>query len=213
MFRMLANVSLKFLPNCLQQANPFSMASNSSQPIYLDYNATTPTDPEVAKEMYLYLTTHFGNPTSAHFYGQQPKQALATARKQVADLINAKPESVIFTSGSSESNNFAIFGALKTIKKIRPQANQIITSRIEHKSITYTVDALAEEYEVIKLNTDAVSEKKKKRKIQKKIRKINSILFNLFLKWKKEWSSIRGRVRKKYRPRKNGIGVDYVFKQ
>lgn len=72
-------------------------------PVYLDYNATTPVDPRVAETILPYLTTHFGNPSSGHHYAQQPRRALAAARQQVASLIGAAPEEIVFTGGGSEA--------------------------------------------------------------------------------------------------------------
>ncbi len=70
--------------------------------VYLDYNATTPIDPRVVQAMLPYLTTHFGNPSSAHAYAIAPSRALQTARAQVAALIGAQPEHIVFTvSGTS----------------------------------------------------------------------------------------------------------------
>ena len=76
-------------------------------PIYLDYNATTPIDLEVAQEMNLFIKSHFGNPSSSYAIGRFNKDAINRARKQVADLINAKPDEIIFTSCATESNNLA----------------------------------------------------------------------------------------------------------
>jgi|GEM_PF-3427182 cysteine sulfinate desulfinase/cysteine desulfurase-like protein len=96
------------------------------KPIYLDYNATTPIDPEVHKAMDPYLREHFGNPSSTHQYGRSSKEAVEKARQQVSELISARPEEVIFTSGGSESDNHAILGvALANSKK----GKHIITSR------------------------------------------------------------------------------------
>ncbi len=75
------------------------------QPIYLDYNATTPIDPRVKEEMLPYLGEFFGNPSSSYVYGRKAKQALEQAREQVASLIGAEPEEIVFTSGGSESDN------------------------------------------------------------------------------------------------------------
>lgn len=98
-------------------------------PIYLDYNASTPIAPEVLEAMLPYLTSHFGNASSAHAYGQQGRQAIMNARAQVAALLNCEPDEVIFTSGGSEANNFAIKGYLDA----HPDAgNEIITPAIEH---------------------------------------------------------------------------------
>lgn len=99
-------------------------------PIYLDYNATTPIDLEVAQEMNLFIKSHFGNPSSSYAIGRFNKDAINRARKQVADLINAKPDEIIFTSCATESNNLAISGVLKG-----KQGKHIITSTIEHPAI------------------------------------------------------------------------------
>jgi cysteine desulfurase len=80
------------------------------KPIYLDYNATTPIDPEVIEAMQPYLYEHFGNPSSSHWYGIQAKKAVEKAREQAADLLGCHPDEIIFISGGSESNNLAIKG-------------------------------------------------------------------------------------------------------
>jgi cysteine desulfurase len=101
-------------------------------PIYLDYNGTTPHDPEVIKAMKPYLETEFGNPSSAHWYGIAPKKAVEKARKQVADLLGCLPEEIIFTSGGTESNNHAIKGVARSC---RNRGNHIITCAIEHSAV------------------------------------------------------------------------------
>jgi cysteine desulfurase len=103
------------------------------QPIYLDYNATTPIDPEVAKAMQPFLTEHFGNPSSIHNYGVITKKAVEKARRQIASLINCQPNEIIFTSGGTESNNYAIKGSAFCMQK---QGDHIITSSIEHPAVT-----------------------------------------------------------------------------
>lgn len=102
------------------------------KPIYLDYNATTPIDPEVAAAMRPFLEEHFGNPSSSHWYGAQAKKALENARRQVAQLLNCQPEEIVFTSGGSESNNLAIKGVAFAY---RDKGNHIITSQIEHPAV------------------------------------------------------------------------------
>ena len=102
------------------------------KPIYLDYNATTPLDPDVAEAMKPYLCERFGNPSSSHWYGIQTKEAVSIARDQVANLLNCSPDEVVFTSGGSESNNYAIKGAAFAN---RGKGNHIITSSIEHPSV------------------------------------------------------------------------------
>ena len=102
------------------------------KPIYLDYNGTTPHDPEVIEAMRPYLETEFGNPSSSHWYGIKPKQAVETARKQVAGILNCTPTEVFFTSGGTESNNHAILGVAR---RFREKGNHIITSSFEHPAV------------------------------------------------------------------------------
>ncbi|MFC1496703.1 cysteine desulfurase NifS [Candidatus Margulisiibacteriota bacterium] len=102
------------------------------QRIYLDYAATTPPHPEVVEAMQPYLTEKFGNPSSLHSFGQEARKAVEEARAKVADLIKARPKEIVFTSGGTESNNFALFGTLSANKEKR---NHIITSKIEHHAI------------------------------------------------------------------------------
>jgi len=102
------------------------------RPIYLDYNATTPVDREVAEAVRPYLEEYFGNPSSSHWYGIQAKKAIEKARTQVATLLNCQPDEVIFTSGGTESNNYAIKGSAFAN---RHKGNHIITSTIEHPAV------------------------------------------------------------------------------
>src|SRR5262245_32706690 len=81
-------------------------------PIYLDYNATTPLDPAVVDAMLPYLRDHFGNPSSTHAYGRTAHAAVDAARRQVADLLGAQPDEILFTGGGSEASNHAIKGAV-----------------------------------------------------------------------------------------------------
>ena len=103
-----------------------------AQPIYLDYNATTPHDPEVIAAMRPFLETEFGNPSSSHWYGIAPKRAVEAARRQVADLLECSPTEIVFTSGGTESNNHAIAGIARAM---RGKGNHIITSVIEHPAV------------------------------------------------------------------------------
>lgn len=100
--------------------------------IYLDYAATTPTRPEVLKEMLPYFTDIYGNPSSIHSYGQEAQGAMETARTKVARLINARDEEIIFTSGGTEADNFAIKGVAYANEK---KGDHIITSAIEHPAV------------------------------------------------------------------------------
>jgi len=100
--------------------------------IYLDYNATTPVAKEVYEAMLPYIQNHFGNPSSIHTYGIMAKTGIEKARKQLAELINCEPSEIIFTSGGTESNNFAIRGSAFANKH---KGNHIITSSIEHPAV------------------------------------------------------------------------------
>ena len=102
------------------------------KPIYLDYNATTPHDPEVIAAMRPYLEEAFGNPSSGHWYGSKPQEAVIQARRRVAALLNCRSEEIVFTSGGTESNNYAIKGVADAY---RGKGNHIITSQVEHPAI------------------------------------------------------------------------------
>ncbi len=101
-------------------------------PIYLDYNGTTPHAPEVVDAMRPFLETEFGNPSSSHWYGSKPKQAVDEARRQVADLLHCRPNEIIFTSGGTESNNHAIAGMARALKD---KGRHIVTSAFEHPAV------------------------------------------------------------------------------
>ncbi|RLJ15780.1 IscS subfamily cysteine desulfurase [bacterium endosymbiont of Escarpia laminata] len=104
-------------------------------PIYMDYSATTPVDPRVAELMCSYLTPDgkFGNPASrSHPFGWSADEAVTLARKQVADLINADPKEIVWTSGATESDNLAIKGVAHFYKK---RGKHIITCKTEHKAV------------------------------------------------------------------------------
>lgn len=119
-------------------------------PIYLDYNATTPIDMEVAQEMKQFIDSHFGNPSSSYAIGRFNKDAIRQARRQVADLINANPDEIIFTSCATESNNLAILGFLKSQK-----GKHIITSAIEHPAVIEVCKHLETQgYEITYLPVD-----------------------------------------------------------
>ena len=111
-------------------------------PVYLDYNATTPLDPrvfEVMKEWYLGPPANAGSRT--HVYGQRAKDAVEKARGQVASVIDAKPEEIIFTSGATESNNIAILGLAEHGE--RTDRKHIISTAIEHKAVLEPLEHLA----------------------------------------------------------------------
>jgi cysteine desulfurase len=102
------------------------------KPIYLDYNGTTPHDPDVIAAMRPFLEEEFGNPSSGHLYAVKPRQALNAARRQVAGLLNCAPEEIVFTSGGTEANNWAIIG---TARALREQGRHIVTSAFEHPAV------------------------------------------------------------------------------
>lgn len=102
------------------------------QSIYLDYNATTPIADEVAQAMAPYLYEQFGNPSSAHPWGVKAKQALEKARSQVASCLGCQPSEIVFTSGGTESNNYALKGAALACKN---KGRHIITTTIEHPAV------------------------------------------------------------------------------
>ncbi len=121
--------------------------------IYLDYNATTPIHPEVAEAMIPFLRSHFGNPSSSHWFGVQTRKAVETARAQVAALLGCNSDEIIFTSGGSESDNFAIAGyALRH----RGRGNHILTSQIEHPAVLEICRYLAQQgFEITYLPVDS----------------------------------------------------------
>ncbi len=121
--------------------------------IYLDYNATTPIDPRVAKAMLPFLEEHFGNPSSAHSFGVTARKAVNKSREQVANLIGCATSELIFTSGGTESNNHALRGYAFANKN---KGNHIITSSIEHPAILNVCDYLEKYgFEVTKIPVDS----------------------------------------------------------
>jgi cysteine desulfurase len=124
-------------------------------PIYLDYSATTPVDPRVADEMCKYLKPEgiFGNPASrSHAFGWAAEEAVSRARREVAELINADPREIVWTSGATESDNLAIKGAAHFYNK---RGKHIITLKTEHKAVLDTCRQLEREgYEVTYLDPE-----------------------------------------------------------
>src|ERR1700704_5560870 len=131
------------------------MSSNSGpamkKPIYLDYSATTPVDPRVARKMIPYLTEHFGNPASrSHSFGWTTEAAVEEARAHVAALVNCDPKELVWTSGATESTNLALKGAAHFY---RDKGKHLVTVRTEHKATLDTMRELAREgYEVTYLD-------------------------------------------------------------
>ena len=112
------------------------------KPIYLDYNATTPIDPEVAAAMEPCIREHFGNPSSTHAYGVEARRIVEKARGQAAALLNCSPGEILFTSGGTESNNHAVKGAARAN---RHRGNHIVTSAVEHPAVSEVCASLAAE--------------------------------------------------------------------
>jgi len=109
-------------------------------PIYMDYGATTPVDPRVVDAMIPWLREHFGNPASrSHAWGWEAEEAVEKARQQVADLINADPREIVWTSGATESDNLAIKGAAHFYKT---RGKHLITVKTEHKAVLDTMREL-----------------------------------------------------------------------
>ena len=111
------------------------------QRVYLDHNATTPVHPAVVEAMTKALREDFGNPSSVHHFGQRAKAAMDEARSAVAALIGAEPSEVVFTSGGTESDNFAIRGAAEALDATRRR--HLIATTIEHEAVLNTLKALA----------------------------------------------------------------------
>ncbi len=112
---------------------------NEKSRIYLDNAASTPIDSAVGEAMMPFLLDHFGNPSSLHEMGRKTTLALSKSRHHVSKLICANSSEIYFTSGGTESNNLALIGYAKIIKKLRPDCNRILVSEMEHESILETV--------------------------------------------------------------------------
>jgi cysteine desulfurase len=113
--------------------------------IYLDYAATTPTDPRVVAAMQPYFAEVYGNPSSVHRYGQQAERAVDAAREVVAGILNCAPGEIIFTSCGTESDNLALRGAAFSARQ-KTGARRILTSRTEHHAVTRTAEQLEQHY-------------------------------------------------------------------
>jgi len=113
-----------------------------SIPVYLDYNATTPVDPEVADAIEPYLWGLYGNPSSSHAFGRRARDAVEHARAQVAALIGAWPDEIIFTGCATEANNLAIRGVARAL---REKGRHLITSSVEHPAVSQPCKRLEED--------------------------------------------------------------------
>jgi cysteine desulfurase len=122
--------------------------------IYFDYNATTPLDPAVREAMLPFLGEIWGNPSSVHHVGRRARALLDAARERAAKVLGAKSSEIVFTSGGTESNNLAIFGAARLLK---PKGRHLITSAIEHHAVLHCFDFLEkkEGFEVSRLPVDS----------------------------------------------------------
>ncbi|MZP30984.1 cysteine desulfurase NifS [Heliobacterium undosum] len=120
--------------------------------VYLDHSATTPVHPGVIEAMVDCMQNHFGNPSSVHSFGREAKKLLEEARANVAHLIGARPEEIIFTSGGTEADNLTIFGVARAMRK---KGNHVITSATEHHAVLDACQALTKEgFEVTVLPVD-----------------------------------------------------------
>ena len=116
-----------------------------TDPVYLDYAATTPVDPRVLAAMQPYFSAEFGNPSSVHRWGQKAERALERARRDVAAVLNCQPSEIIFTSGGSEADNLALRGAALAAREARGAAH-LITSPIEHSAVLSTLRQLRDHF-------------------------------------------------------------------
>ncbi|MDQ2742543.1 MAG: cysteine desulfurase [Chloroflexota bacterium] len=115
------------------------------RPVYLDYNATTPIDPEVVEAMLPFLAEHFGNASSMHEYGYFAHEAVERARGQVAALLGARPSEIVFTAGGSETDNLAIKGAVFQRLERRPH---VVSTTAEHPAVLNTLQYLRRRFGV-----------------------------------------------------------------
>lgn len=114
--------------------NPYGQPKMSN-PIYLDYNATTPIAPEVFDAMLPWLRDQYGNPSSSHVLGQRAALAVATARSQVSDLLGAQPQEIIFTACATEANNLALLGVAQAVVASGSGKRHLVVSAIEHPAV------------------------------------------------------------------------------
>src|SRR5882762_5428914 len=127
------------------------LCSVDLDPIYLDYNATTPLLPGVVDAMLPYLREHFGNPSSRHLYGRRTRDAIEHARSDVAALINSHADEIIFTSGGTEANNLAIRGTAA-----RSSRRRVVTSTVEHPATARPVSWLERQgWDIVRVGVDA----------------------------------------------------------
>src|SRR5215469_11844532 len=127
-----------------------SLPASASKPnrVYLDHNATTPVEPQVLDAMLPFFAGEYGNASSIHTFGQKARAAVETAREQVAALIGARPQEIVFTSGGTESDNQAIFGIVRNASAIAAASGSlrdvkhVVTTQIEHEAVLNACQAL-----------------------------------------------------------------------
>lgn len=133
-------------------------SANATQSVYLDYAATTPTDPRVVEAMLPYFTEIYGNAHSGHRPGRRAEQAVEDARETVARILNCKPSEIVFTSGGTESVNLAIRGV--TLSEKGDSAKHIVSSAIEHSAVLKTLEQMEStngiEYTLLPVSQEAV---------------------------------------------------------
>src|SRR5437867_3622858 len=144
----------KFLPLFVSARRADGGHHGPVRTIYLDYNATTLLDPSVREAMLPFLGEVWGNPSSVHHVGRRARALLDDARDRAAKVLGCKPSEVIFTSGGTESNNLAIFGAARLLSA---KGRHIVTSAIEHHAVLHGCDYLAkkEGFEITYLPVDS----------------------------------------------------------
>ncbi len=129
------------------------MLTDSENLIYLDYNATTPIDPRVLERMMPYLSENFGNPSSIHSPGSFARAAIDVSREKVSHFLHVKPSEVVFTSGGSEANNFALKGLAHSLLS---KGNHLVTTTVEHASCLETFRFLEQSgFEITRLPVDS----------------------------------------------------------
>lgn len=122
-------------------------------PIYLDYNATTPVDERVLKEMVPFFNVDFGNPSSSHLYGEKARQSVGQARQKIAENLGLNSSNIFFTSGATESNNIILFGIAFGLKD---KGNHIISQKTEHPSVLEPLKELERlGFKITLLNVDS----------------------------------------------------------
>src|SRR5688572_4408232 len=121
--------------------------------VYLDNAATTPLDKEVFDAMAPFMLEHFGNPSSIHWHGRQVRSAIEGARRTVANLLNASPSEIFFTSGGTEADNAAIISTARSMG-----IKHVVTTKMEHHAVLHSVECL-EKHDAVKVSYLKLDEK------------------------------------------------------